>query len=44
MMYKDKQKEPPSQIKYKQGMILSRSLKIWLDGEMDKRKVKGRKK
>jgi len=36
-MFKDKKKEPPSHIKYKQGMIQSRALKKWLDGVMKKR-------
>jgi len=40
MMFKEKKKEPPSHIKYKQGMILSRQLKIWLDGAVKKRMIK----
>jgi len=38
-----KPKVVPSEIKYRAGLQLSHSLRIWLDGEMDKRKVNGRK-
>jgi len=32
-----KKKIPPSQIKYKQGQLLTRSLRIWLDGAVKKK-------
>jgi len=35
-----KKKIPPSQIKYKQGQLLSHSLRIWLDGAVKKRMIK----
>jgi len=40
MRFKAKQKIPPSRIKYKQGMILSCQLRIWLDGAVKKRMLK----
>jgi len=39
MMYKDKQKEPPSQIRYKRSMIQARSLRKWLDGAVKKKEI-----
>jgi len=39
MMFKDKQKEPPSKIKYKQGQLLTRSLKKWLDDTVKKKEI-----
>lgn len=41
--YRYKPKDPPSKIKYRAGLVLSHSLRKWLDGEMDKRNVKERK-
>jgi len=43
IMYKEKPKEAPSTIKYRESMPLTLSLRTWLDGEMSKRKVNERK-
>jgi len=39
MRFKEKQKIPPSRIKYKQGQLLTRSLKKWLDGAVKKKEI-----
>ena len=36
MRFKDKQKVPPSQIRYKKSQLQARSLRKWLDGAVKK--------
>ena len=38
-MFKKKQKESPSQIKYEQSKLQTRSLRKWLDSTLEKKRL-----